>query len=322
MPPPQRNQPTFDRPAAPVWQPAVPSWLISLIFHMALVLILGLVPWTAAPTNAAAEKIAQVGIALKHHSDGDTYYESEGGGGQSAVNSADAHNSANAVPNSQSPSDPTAVLPAALDVIGPGGPGGGGVPSPNPLPGLPPGVGEGVGGEAQIEVFGLPGKGYKFCYVFDHSVSMAWNDALEVAKAQLSTSLRSLGKTHQFQIIFFNENPTIPPIGRPGQLLFANQRNKDLARGFIGGIKPFGATDREKALVLALKLHPDVVFFLTDADDPMTASQLAKINRMASGIAINAIEFGSGPQRRTDNFLVRLAGQNGGRYKYIDISGF
>ncbi len=327
MPPQQPPPPILDRPAAPVWQPPawqppVPSWLVSLIFHMALVLILALIPWSSGSTNAAAEKVAQVGIALKHQSDGDTYYETEGGGGQSASNAADTRSAASAVPSSPSPSDPTAALPDALNVIGPGGPGGGGVPSPNPLPGRPPGPGNGVGGQFHTEVFGVPGEGYKICYVFDHSVSMGWHDALEHAKGQMWASLRDLEKTHQFQIIFFNENPTIPKIGKPNELLYADQRNKALARGFIGGIKPFGATDREKALVAAVRLHPDVIFFLTDADDPMTSSQLAKINRMAKGIAINAIEFGSGPQPRSDNFLVRLASQNGGRYKYIDILEF
>jgi len=64
-----------------------------------------------------------------------------------------------------------------------------------------------------------------------------------------------------------------------------------------------------------------VIFFLTDADEPrMTAGQLAHVVRTNQGASINAIEFGYGPQTDADNFLVKLARQNGGRHVYVDVS--
>jgi hypothetical protein len=64
-----------------------------------------------------------------------------------------------------------------------------------------------------------------------------------------------------------------------------------------------------------------VIFFLTDADEPrMTTQQLAHIARSNHGTTINAIEFGFGKQNETDNFLVRLARQNGGQHVYVDVS--
>jgi hypothetical protein len=73
--------------------------------------------------------------------------------------------------------------------------------------------------------------------------------------------------------------------------------------------------------MMAIRLQPDVIFFLTDADEPkLSPNQLARLHRAAAGISINAIEFGFGPQADRDNFLVQLAQQNDGRHVYVDIS--
>ena len=72
---------------------------------------------------------------------------------------------------------------------------------------------------------------------------------------------------------------------------------------------------------MAIRLRPDVIFFLTDADDPkLTPAQLAKIRHLAAGIIIHAVEFGPGPKPAGTSFLATLAGQNGGKYVYVDVS--
>ncbi len=64
-----------------------------------------------------------------------------------------------------------------------------------------------------------------------------------------------------------------------------------------------------------------MIFWLTDADEPkLNRAELARINRLAAGITIHAIEFGSGPQPEADNFLVQIAQQNGGTHQYVDIT--
>lgn len=93
-----------------------------------------------------------------------------------------------------------------------------------------------------------------------------------------------------------------------------------MALKFIRGITADGSTEHEVALVAAVKLQPDVIFFLTDADEPkLWPRQLEKIRRMAAGITIHAIEFGFGPQTDSNNFLVRLARDNGGKHGYVNI---
>ncbi len=182
----------------------------------------------------------------------------------------------------------------------------------------------GAYGEAHTGVFGIEGQGFKFIYVFDRSGSMDGHGGtpLAAAKTQLLASLDDLGQTHQFQIIFYNEHPRIfNPGGATGRLVFANDQNKALARRFVGGITADGGTEHEEALVTALKMAPDVIFFLTDADDPqLSTKQLARIERLNRGTSINAIEFGYGPRLERENFLVALARQNGGRHIYVDVS--
>ena len=68
-------------------------------------------------------------------------------------------------------------------------------------------------------------------------------------------------------------------------------------------------------------MAPDVIFFLTDADEPrMTAKQLARVVQLNQGTAINAIEFGYGTPFDPEGFLVKLARQNNGKHVYVDIS--
>ena len=182
------------------------------------------------------------------------------------------------------------------------------------------------GGKARTSFFGLVGEGYKFVFVFDRSGSMGGNgrESLRAVKAELLRSLKYLDTVHQFQIIFYNERPVVfNPTGTPGRLAFATDENKQRAIRFLDSIVADGGTDHEAALRLAIRLQPNVIFFLTDGDDPkLTPAQLAKIRRQAAGIIINAVEFGPGPKPDETSFLADLARQNGGKYVYIDISKY
>jgi hypothetical protein len=148
---------------------------------------------------------------------------------------------------------------------------------------------------------------------------------LASAKRELLASLNDLGSVHQFQIIFYNERPSVvtPLPGSPPRMLFGSDSDKRAAIDFVKGIRAHGGTAHFEALKMALRLHPDVIFFLTDAEEPrLSASELRDIKRMNDGIgaSIYAIEFGSGPALGDDNFLKRIAGQNGGQHTYVDVS--
>jgi hypothetical protein len=182
------------------------------------------------------------------------------------------------------------------------------------------------GGKGRTKLFGIAAEGYKFVYVFDRSGSMGGEgrQSLRAVKAELIRSLNQLNSVHQFQIVFYNERPVVfNPTGTSGRLAFATEENKERVVRFLDSISAIGGTDHENALRLAIRFHPDVIFFLTDADDPkLTSAQLAKIARLAAGTIIHAVEFGPGPKPAGDSFLAALARQNGGKYVYIDISKY
>lgn len=216
------------------------------------------------------------------------------------------------------------VLPSSGAGLGSRGLEGAGIGSAGGLTAQPSGSNRLRGGAARTAVFGAVGEGYRFVYVFDRSGSMDGHGGapLAAAKAELIGSLEHLGQTHQFQIIFYNDKPRVfNPSGVLGRLVFGTDQNKYLARKFVGSITADGATRHEEALATALRMAPDVVFFLTDADQPqLSTKQLAEIAQKNRGTSINAIEFGYGAQSDPDNFLVRLARQNGGKHVYVDVS--
>jgi hypothetical protein len=180
--------------------------------------------------------------------------------------------------------------------------------------------------EATAMVFGVSGSGSRFVYVFDRSDSMNGYGGrpLRAAKRELVRSLESLSDRQQFQLIFYNDKPTpFRMSGVPLQMMAGEDTNKIAASRYIDSIMAFGATEHESALKMALRLGPDVIFFLTDARIPrLSSSQLREIQRRAdqSGTTIHAIEFGSDPASPTDSFLRELAAMNQGKYRYIDIS--
>jgi hypothetical protein len=86
-----------------------------------------------------------------------------------------------------------------------------------------------------------------------------------------------------------------------------------------------GGTNRLPALEEALRFNPDVIYFLTDSEDPMLPADLEEVRRRnRSGAQIHCIEFRKGPPlldgagRPIPNFLHKLAAMTGGRYAYRD----
>jgi hypothetical protein len=175
---------------------------------------------------------------------------------------------------------------------------------------------------AKVSLFGVQGTGSKFVYLFDRSASME-GPPLAAAKRQLIESLKSLDNLHQFQVIFFNHRLRSFDITSGGRRIpFGTDRNKQLAANFVGGITADGGTDRFIALKQALAYRPDVIFFLTDADDPMSASEMKEVERIQSrlGTAICVIEFGRTAEPPKRNFLTDLARLSGGQYGYVNTA--
>lgn len=339
------------------FQALVLPWLFSSTVHMLLALVLAISLSFSAPQGQAPGSLHSLIVTIGS-SDGTrgtggdarvesgdstdsadagsenpeaTYYDDEPARGSFFAEPAEPSESSGGGPavlasllNEQPSVDLRGVLPASGTSAGAGAGHDSGVGSATGLTSHPRGSSQLRGGRARTGVFGASGEGHKFVYVFDRSGSMDGHNGapLAAAKAELGQSLQDLGQTHQFQIIFYNEQPRIfNPSGSPGRLVFGTDQNKRLAGRFVGSITASGATRHVEALEMALRMAPDVIFFLTDADEPrMTSQQLAHIAQRNAGTAINTIEFGYGSQHDADNFLVKLARQNGGQHVYVDVS--
>ena len=310
---------------------SLPAWAMSTLLHVSLITTLALTI-RVGPVVPPGEPQRAVGVVLARSAGENTDYFDEADASAPAASSklAASTNSttstASVLPSASEMSlDLGGVLPSAEEFASGAGAISDVLPSAGDLTsGLGGGRNGGYGGQAQTQVYGLSGQGSKFIYVFDRSGSMSGYGGrpLRSAKAELIASLQDLERVHQFQIIFYNQDPQVFALrGRAPRMEYGDDGGKAAATKFIQGIVASGGTEHLRPLRMALALRPDVVFFLTDADEPqLNADELAEIQRANKGTQINAIEFGFGPESGDDNFLKRLARQNGGQHAYVDIS--
>jgi hypothetical protein len=144
-------------------------------------------------------------------------------------------------------------------------------------------------------------------------------NVLDVAKRELLASLDPLPADAKVGVIFYNQNATVftDPAGRK-ELMAASASNKARIRAKLAEVLPVGGTDHMTALRAALAMHPEVIFFLTDADF-MDLSAASAIRREAGKTRILAVEFGLGSSLRGSDPLRTLAEGTGGSYKYINL---
>ena len=170
--------------------------------------------------------------------------------------------------------------------------------------------------------------GRSFVYVIDSSSSMAEGQRMDLAKSQLKASLQMLRPGQSFQVLFYNESTTQMKLRRqaPQDLYPATTICIQLADDEIDRITPSAGTEHLSPILHALRLEPDVIYFLTDGDQPRLSTQgansdLAKISRAnRAGTRIHVTEFGNGSREtRQVSWLELLAHQSGGQYQYIAV---
>jgi hypothetical protein len=313
----------------------IPAWALSFAIHLAGLTVIALVV-PHLPQGAAEEAQRPGGIVLVSRSAGPPQYlsEEDAGGSLAAANELETSNAAAGSAQSATEQSPeltsqlAGLLPPSPEAVAGSEAVGAGTENATQMTKGTRGPALGAGHSyAQTGVFGVKGQGTKFVYVFDRSGSMDGfaGRPLAAAKRELLASLGDLGQVHQFQIIFYNERPTIltPTPGVPAKMHFGTEADKQVAGNFVRGMLADGGTRHLEALRMALRMKPDVIFFLTDADEPtLTNAELDEIRRLNNGIgcSINAIEFGVGPQRNTESFLVRIARENSGHHAYVDLT--
>ena len=173
------------------------------------------------------------------------------------------------------------------------------------------------------DMYGIGGNARKIVYIIDASGSLM--DSFSYVINELQRSITQLGKRQRFAVIFFQGDRApvqVPPAG----LQPATAANKDKVIKWIdpsaGNIAPGGSTNPIKAIQLALRYRPQLIFLLSDnitGSDQYEVDQhrLLKAIKQANThrTAIATIQFIYPDQFNT---LELIAEQNGGEYKFVD----
>ena len=340
-------------PAPPNGTRSLPDWiphaillssLLSLAAHGVLLLIFAITLRSCdkAPVGFGKEESREVGIVMKEVGDNpNAVVPGEAKEGAltdvlvESTSSKDALTPVSATPD-QPPVETTLPKADSTARIGPGVnlPAGPTVMDPrqpvNSGGGQRPAATGTVGGIPGAAFMGAQDQGSKVVFVIDASGSMTSNNSMQVAKNALVSSLQALDAHQQFLIIFYDDRPTVlhlRDVHKP-QLYAATEIHKTLAKQKIAGIQPGTGTQHVPALEMALRLRPDVIFFLTDAQEPpIYEGELVSLKNLNNKTTrIHSIEFGVGPEvsdtASPKNFLRRLSRQNGGTYRYYDVTKF
>lgn len=309
----------------------------SFSLHFIVILTLGLLSTRpSAGTGEAPDR--PIGIAMVHRRpDRDRYVEAESIADEtsdrnpSPSETASVASAAAAMPPGAAP--PIDLAAALATMTAPATPGVADGPAGSQSMSGDGDVGIAKGGSGPVaddasattSVFGVSGSGSSFVYVFDRSDSMNGfgGRPLRAAKRELIKSLESLTDRQRFSLVFYNDRPTpFAPSGAPFAMIPGDEAMVTTARRYINSVQAYGGTEHGDALRMALRLGPDVIFFLTDASVPrLSSSQLRVIRSRAqtSGTVIHAIEFGTTPAAAPDSFLKELASAGGGQYRYVNV---
>ena len=316
------------------------AWAVSLLVHVILLLAIVLLWNQFAPaSNGVTEEVREAGIVLaKVQSKGETEYLD-----QSDLNSTSSESAAQADQSLQQQDEaaamklPDIALPGpadgiatelanstgnAFDVSEFGGSLGEDRTRVITGQGEPAPMGKGPDGPAaQVSLFGSQNaEGHSFVFAIDRSQSMGGKglNALKAAEDQLHLVLADLRENHSFQILPYNFRPEY---FKPRGMAKAIPENINRVSEFFSGIIALGGTDHETAVRSALRHKSDVLFLLTDGDEPgLNRVQLDQIRKIASGrTTIHCIQFGFGELQDDSNWMMKLASENRGTFVYINM---
>lgn len=189
------------------------------------------------------------------------------------------------------------------------------VPVPVPVPDGITGNGNGNGYSPYNGggLFPLPATAASVVYILDCSVSMGIDRKLDFARRELIVSLRQLPSSVRFQVIAYNNSAQSLIVDGQRDLLPAEPAIVERAVSLLQTLYAAGTTNHLAALRRGLDLHPDVLFFLTDADDlkPEVISAITLRNRHS---VIHTIELTRLRTPRPQGPLAQLARDNRGTY--------
>jgi von Willebrand factor type A domain len=176
-------------------------------------------------------------------------------------------------------------------------------------------LGDAVGGPPSYatQFFGIGGSGHSFVYVVDCSNSMREEGKFERARYELLSSIEHLTPEQSFFVIFYNDGSYPMDADEP---VPATADQVDRLRRWVSYIEPGGGTNPLPALLMALRLKPDAIFFLSDGlFDPGAIQAVRSANRSRSGrIPIHTISF---VNYESQGLMRTIARNAGGEFRFV-----
>ncbi|MFP6619514.1 MAG: VWA domain-containing protein [Pirellulaceae bacterium] len=320
--PPQQDSPDESESAdndTNSWWPGsrqVPAWAISMIVHLILFLILGLItiaiPATAdfsliagsQDANEPLEQMAEVDIAdelenmeeLSPSFDSPQVNDSDMSELTLASTVADADDLGPEVIESDSVSQINAIFSD----------------SGSAMESLTDKV-----GKMTASFFGSKSKGRRFVFVVDNSNSMT-RGRFHTALTELAKTVEQMDNDQYFYVIFFSD--TAYPLFWPSpvsQLVPATRKNKERLYQWLYTVELCLYTRGEAAMQMALSLRPDTIYILGDGafTDNTTAKLTQPHNRR-----IPIFTLGMEVPEKGKSQLTRIANSNQGTYRLVAVA--
>jgi hypothetical protein len=179
------------------------------------------------------------------------------------------------------------------------------------------GQSNGTGGQAATEFFGIGGYGQTFVYVVDASGSMNQRGKFERACYELLQSIEQLGSDQRYYVIFYNDSAYPMEADEP---VFATEKEVARTVSWVHDAVADGGTYPLPALLHALSLRPDAIYFLSDGQfDPLTTHELKMRNRPTKRvrmrqIPIHTIAF---VDHGTIGLMRTIARNSGGEFRFV-----
>jgi hypothetical protein len=206
------------------------------------------------------------------------------------------------------------AVPAVEDALAgsSGKSGAGGSGSFNAVAALGSGAGGGGSGKG-VGFFGTQARAESVVFVVDMSGSMSGR-RFSRAVDELVRSLGALIPSQRFWVFFYN-GQTHPLFDQKrAKLISATESSRSKAVKWIKAQRPEGDTYPEDALTQALKLNPQVIFFLTDGEIPDTTLETVHAYNRDRKTVIHTIAF---EYEGGAEILKSIARENRGKYRFV-----
>jgi hypothetical protein len=166
-------------------------------------------------------------------------------------------------------------------------------------------------------LFPVPATAGCVVYVLDSSVSMAEDGKWDFARHEAIASLRGLHASVRFQVIVYSDYAQPLRIDGNSGLLPAEPAMVARVADLLNNLEAGGGSNHLAGLQCGLAFHPDVLYFLTDADELHRADVKHVTTHWNRGSVIHTIELTYRRSVHPDGPLAQLAHDNGGTYHRI-----